>query len=219
MAMTPDMHMLRPSEAAVVARVALRDVNRAIDEGILPDDFLAMNDGRRVMAAACTLISFYFVSAKRLTAEERLFVIREAGSRLYEFRTLTLASLVEKDWTVRDDFLTIDLAPFVKRTKDRMDRLAAARDLVTTDPGVLGGTPVIRGTRIPVYDVAASVAAGIPTDRILASYPSLDPEKIELAMIFVEANPARGRPRVDRELSEGAVVIADRRVPRRRKAG
>ena len=126
------------------------------------------------MATACTLISFYFDSAKHLTSEERLFAIQETGSRLQKFRVLGLASLLEEDWTVRDGFLTIDLAPFVRRTKERMDRLAAARDLVVTDPEVLGGTPIIRGTRIPVYDVAASVAAGIaPIDRILGRLPVL----------------------------------------------
>src|SRR5215470_19214326 len=148
--------MLKPTEAAVVAGVALRDVNRAIDERILPDAFFSLDDGRWVAAAACTLISFYFDSAKRLTSEERLFAIREAGSRLYRLRARALASLVDEDWIVRDEFLTIDLTPFVKRTKERMDRLAAARKMVVSDPALLGGAPVVRGTRIPVYDVAAS---------------------------------------------------------------
>jgi uncharacterized protein (DUF433 family) len=211
--------MLRPTEAAVVACVALRDVNRAIDERILPDGFFTVEDGRRVLVSACTLISFYFASARHLTSEERLFAVREAGSRLHKFRGLTPAALIDQDWTVRDEFLTIDLSSFVSRTKERMDRLAAARALVTTDPEVLGGTQVIRGTRVPVHDVAASVAADIPTDRILAAYPALDTEKIELATIYAEANPARGRPRSNGERPSGAVTIADYRVPRRRNAG
>jgi uncharacterized protein (DUF433 family) len=211
--------MLKPTEAAMVACVALRDVNRVIDERILPEAFLSLDDGRRIAATACTLISFYFDSAKRLTSEERLFAIREAGSRLHRLRALALAALVEEDWTVRDEFLTIDLAPFVRRTKERMDRLAAARELVASDPDTLGGTLVIRGTRIPVYDVAASIAAGLPMDRILAAYPSLDADKVDLAAIYAEANPARGRPRSGDEFPKSAAVVADRRVPRRRKTG
>ena len=217
MGSAPDM--LKPTEAAVVARVALRDVNRAIDERILPEGFFSLDDGRRVAASACTLISFYFDSAKRLTSEERLFAIREVGVRLHKFRTRALASLVKEDWTVRDEFLTIDLAPFVKRTKERMDRLAAAREMVVSDPEVLGGVPVVRGTRVPIHDVAASLAAGLPMDRILAAYPSLDADKIELASIYAEANPVRGRPRSSDELLNGAVIVADRRAPRRRKGG
>jgi uncharacterized protein (DUF433 family) len=211
--------MLKPAEAAVVARVALRDVNRVFDEHILPEGFFSLDEGRRVAATACALIAFYFDSAKRLTAEERLFAIREAGSRLYRFRARALASLIEEDWIVRDEFLTIDLAPFVRRTKERMERLVAAREIVVSDPDVLGGAPVVRGTRVPVHDVAASVAAGLPIDRILAAYPFLDANKIELAAIYAEANPARGRPRTSDELPKGAVIVAERQVPRRRKAG
>ncbi|HEX2890588.1 DUF433 domain-containing protein [Vineibacter terrae] len=211
--------MLKPTEAAVVARVALRDVNRVIDERILPEGFFSLDDGRRIAATACTLISFYFDSAKRLTSEERLFAIREIGRRLYKSRAAALAVLVDEDWIVRDDFLTIDLAPFVRRTKERMERLAAAREMVVSDPEVLGGAPVVRGTRVPVHDVAASVAGGLPMDRILAAYPLLDMDKIELAAIYAEANPARGRPRASNELPQGAVVVTDRRVPCRRKAG
>lgn len=213
--------MLRPTEAAVVARVALRDVNRAIDERILPEGFFSIDDGRRVAAVACTLIAFYFDSAKRLTSDERLFAIREAGVRLRNFhvRRRALVSLAEEDWVVRHDFITIDLAPFVKRTNERMARLVAARDAVASDPEVLGGAPVLRGTRVPVHDVAASVAADLPTDRILAAYPSLDANKIELATIYAEANPMRGRPRNSDEFPKGAVIVAHRRVPRRRTAG
>jgi uncharacterized protein (DUF433 family) len=81
----------------------------------------------------------------------------------------------------------------------------------------LSGTPVILGTRIPVYDIAASLSAGIPTERILRAFPALDAEKIELAKIYTAANPPRGRPRAHVERPAGSVIIDDIRVPRRRK--
>ena len=213
------MEMLRPMEAATVASVSLREVNRVIDERILPDDLFVADGGRLVDAIACPLISFYFASAGDLTSEKRLFAIRETGYRLSKFPTLALSALVEGDWIIRSEFLTIDFGPFVRGAKERMGRLIAARALVMTDPGVLGGTPVVRGTRIPVYDVAASVGAGIPTDRILAAYPGLDAEKLALATLYAEANPLRGRPRKNAELPAGAVVISDHCVPRRQKVG
>ncbi len=104
------------------------------------------------------------------------------------------------------------------KTWERLGRLEEARAMVVTSPEVLGGTPVIRGTRVPVYDVAASTAAAMPVDRILAAYPSLDADKVELAAIYAEANPPRGRPRHSPELPKGATVIADRQMSRRRKA-
>jgi uncharacterized protein (DUF433 family) len=111
----------------------------------------------------------------------------------------------------------IDLAPVDKRTMGRMGRLAAARNLTTSDPEIFRGAPIIRGTRIPIYDVTASVAPGPPTERILTAHPTLDADNINLAAIYAESNPARGRLRSSDELSKEAKVVVDRRVPRRRK--
>jgi uncharacterized protein (DUF433 family) len=111
---------------------------------------------------------------------------------------------------------TEKLAPLVRAT-ERLDRLTAALDMVVESSDVLGGAPVIRGTRVPVHDVAASSAAGIPLNHILAAYPGLGAEMVELAAIYAEAHPLRGRPPRGGELPKGAVIIADRRIPRRRK--
>jgi len=165
--------------------------------------------------AGCSLIAFYFESAKRLTSEQRLWAIKRAGPRLK--RPLPAATLLKEDWIFRDDFLTIDLAPFLRKTWERLGRLEEARAMVVTSPEVLGGTPVIRGTRVPVYDVAASTAAAMPVDRILAAYPSLDADKVRLSAIYAEAHPLRGRPRQGAELPKGAVVITDRRMSHRRQ--
>jgi uncharacterized protein (DUF433 family) len=209
-------HLLTASEAAVVSQVTVRDINRVIDESILPAEFFSIRNGRQVVASGCPLIAFYFESAKRLTSDERLWTIRNAGPRLRGAHNI--AALMEEDWTFRDEFLTIDFEPFLRRTWERLRRLDEARAMVVSSPDVLNGTPVIRGTRVPVHDVAASVAAGIPTDRMLAAYPSLHAGKVELAVIYAEANPPRGRPRQNAGPAENAVIITDRRLFRHRKA-
>jgi uncharacterized protein (DUF433 family) len=165
------------------------------------------------------LIAFYFSSADRLTAEERHLAIEEAGKRLCRLRGFSVAALLQQDWLLRREFLTIDFAPFLRRAHERLERLKAARSLVVSDPEVLGGAPVLRGTRVPVHDLAASVAAGIPMARILAAYPALDAEKLDLAVVYAEANPARGRPRAKAALPRNAKIITDRKVPRRAHAG
>jgi uncharacterized protein (DUF433 family) len=219
--------MLKPTEAAVVAHVAVRDINRIFDEDIFPSEIFSslFDDNRRVSAIGCGLISFYFETALRLTAAERLSVVREVSERLSTEvmhtplkRALAAMKAEKRLWMVKDECLTVDLSPFFRGVAERLNRLSAARDLVVSDPDILDGMPVIRGTRIPVYDVAASVKAGIPFERILAAYPSLDRDKVELAALYAEANPARGRPRSSDTLPKGAVIVSDRRVPRRRKA-
>lgn len=116
------------------------------------------------------------------------------------------------------DFLTIDLAPFVKKTVESFANLEAARALVSSSPDVLSGAPVIKGTGIPVYDVAASIAAGHSLEEILEAYPVLDERRVGLATTYADANPLRGRPKPVSELPRGATIVTDRRVPRRTKA-
>jgi uncharacterized protein (DUF433 family) len=187
---------LTPSEAAVVAGVSVRDVHRMIDERILPEGLYTATENRSFKGRACALISFYFRAANRLTSEERQKTIARASESTPEPQT------------VQDEFLTIDLTPFHREVAERMGRLQAAQDIVVMDPEILSGTPVIRGTRVPVYEIAASVAAGIPVDRILAAYPSLKREQVELAALYVEANPQRGRPRQKTSLPPNAKIIS-----------
>lgn len=204
--MSVQAESLTPSEAAVVAGVSLRDVHRMIDEQILPSSFYDASQTRSFKRQACVFISFYFRSADRLTAEERQ-------------RTIALASNSgsnKNSRVIKDEFLTIDFASFWKSVEERLERLDAARDAVVSDPEILSGTPVIRGTRVPVYDVAASVAAGISTEKLLSAYPSLNREQVELASLYAEANPLRGRPRQRIALPAGAKLISRKTLPRHR---
>jgi uncharacterized protein (DUF433 family) len=77
----------------------------------------------------------------------------------------------------------------------RLSQLKDAQQMVVEDPEILRGTPVIRGTRIPVHDVASLVEAGTPVQEILEIYPKLTPSQLGLASIYAKANPQRGRPR------------------------
>ncbi len=65
----------------------------------------------------------------------------------------------------KDEFLIIDLKPFAKGAEDRHAKLAAARKAVVEDPEILSGTPVFKGTRVPVRDVAASVKRALTQTR------------------------------------------------------
>lgn len=194
--MAVQMDSLTPAEAAFVAGVSLRDVHRMIDERILPERLFNTSDSRSFKSRACVYISFYVRTADRLTSEERQ-------------RTIGIASKATTNaHIVRDEFLTIDFGPFSKSVGERMKRLQAARDTVVSDPEILSGTPVVRGTRVPAYDIAASVSAGIPMDKILAEYPSVKREQVELAALYAEANPLRGRPRQRLKLPPGTKIIS-----------
>lgn len=215
--MSSDLELLTTTEAAFVADVSVRDVNRLIDEDILPGQLYSTTDGRRVSASACALLNFYVSAAELLTASERSNAIRslwnesKAERAVWTIRTWRQA---KPKWTVQHRFLTINFDRFVADTLERHHKLIEAQKIVVEDADILGGTPVIKGTRVPVYDVAASVAAGLSTERIKEAYPSLTDNQIELATLYAKATPPRGRPRQ----SEPAPITAARKTVRRRKA-
>jgi uncharacterized protein (DUF433 family) len=204
--MNAAIEALTPAEAAVVAGVSMRDVHRVIDEHILPEGFYDNRVARSFTNDACVFIAFYFEAADRLTSEERQRAIALASQHSSGKKSFSKI--------VHDGFLTIDYAQYWTSVDGRLRRLNAARGQVSRDDEILGGTPIISGTRVPVYDVAASVGAGHPMERILSAYPSLNREQVELAALFAEANPQRGRPRHRILPPPSAKVISSRRKPR-----
>src|SRR5579875_406240 len=105
--MPADPDLLTLPEAAVVASVTLRDINRVIDERILPEHFYTLENGRHLHRAACPLVGFWFHAAKALTPEERSLVIRTLADRIGSDINST-----PSDWTINHGFLTVDLAEF-----------------------------------------------------------------------------------------------------------
>lgn len=210
--------LLRPSEAAVVAGVDLRTVNRVIDEKLLPTRLLVSSNGREIWAGACALISFHGAVADLLTPKLRQAIVSDLADHLAPLAATELSTLIGQRWLeVRLGPVTVNFDGYVRAAIEGMERLKAAREIVVNDQDILSGTLVIRGTRIPVHDVAAAVAAGTPLERVLEAYPSLTIEQIELACIYAKGNPLRGRPRQGSNIPPGATVISSRVVPRRRQ--
>jgi uncharacterized protein (DUF433 family) len=75
-----------------------------------------------------------------------------------------------------------------------LKRLELAEEMIICEPETMRGTPVYRGTRIPVELVVDMLRQGAEAEEILEGYPALDREKIELAPLYVQAFPRRGRP-------------------------
>ena len=64
---------------------------------------------------------------------------------------------------------------------------------IIRDPGVCGGESVFKGTRVTLRTVLASLAAGDPTEEILADFP-LKPEDIRAAIAFAAASAEEDLP-------------------------
>ena len=57
-------------------------------------------------------------------------------------------------------------------------------DHVTSDPAVLGGKPIVRGTRLAVDFILGLFAAGWTQDQVLANYPSLTPDSLQAVFAY-----------------------------------
>jgi uncharacterized protein (DUF433 family) len=60
----------------------------------------------------------------------------------------------------------------------------ATHDRIEMNPEVMGGKPVIRGTRVPVEIVLRKLGAGMMHEAIMADHPRLTAEDIRAAQAF-----------------------------------
>lgn len=58
------------------------------------------------------------------------------------------------------------------------------RNRITRDPDISGGLPVIKGTRVPVRTILASLAEGDWIEDILADFPTLTEADIRAVIAF-----------------------------------
>lgn len=55
---------------------------------------------------------------------------------------------------------------------------------IVSDPDTMGGVPVVRGTRVPVYVVLEHLESGRTIEQILRDYPSLSSEGVRAAIHY-----------------------------------
>jgi uncharacterized protein (DUF433 family) len=58
---------------------------------------------------------------------------------------------------------------------------------IVSDPAILGGKPIIKGTRISVEMVMEWIASGASRDEIVRVYGHLSPEDLEQAIGYAAA--------------------------------
>lgn len=55
----------------------------------------------------------------------------------------------------------------------------ALKKYISSDPGILGGTPVIKGTRIPVHRISFLIKQGFGPNEIALEYPQVSSSSIQ----------------------------------------
>jgi uncharacterized protein (DUF433 family) len=65
---------------------------------------------------------------------------------------------------------------------------------ITRDREMCGGEPVVRGTRVPLRTILASLAEGATTDEILSDFPTLTKEQVRAVIAFAAVSAQEDLP-------------------------
>lgn len=68
------------------------------------------------------------------------------------------------------------------------------RDRIVRDPRIVGGEPIIKGTRVTLRTVLASLAEGATTAEILADFPTLTEDDVRAAIAFAAMSAQEDLP-------------------------
>ncbi|CQR30278.1 conserved hypothetical protein [Thiomonas arsenitoxydans] len=196
------------AEAAFIADLTDRQMNRVVDERLLPETlFEQRGNSRWFTLLAAAFAKFYFANEDLLLAGARRQVLEELTARVEQLavkdRVLTWMLLDAVSWKVERKTLVVDVKPYIQSALARAKEVDQAEALVTTDQEVMDGAAVFAGTRVPVDIVLGSLAAGIDMGRLKASYPFLTEAHIQSAKVYNEVHPRRGRPRRISEANPG----------------
>jgi uncharacterized protein (DUF433 family) len=175
-----------PQEVAAMSGAPLSVIQKAVTTGRIPARTDRRTRRRRLDDAA--LLAFALIQA--LPQEVHV-------SPADAYRLINQSELSPMDMTgdlIIGDLVRIDAGKALGPARQRMRLYERARDLIVSDPDIMGGTPVIRGTRITAQAILGRINAGDSIASILEDYPYLDQETVEAAALYAKANPPRGRP-------------------------
>lgn len=65
---------------------------------------------------------------------------------------------------------------------------------ITRDPKICGGEPVIRGTRVPLRTILASLAEGARNEEILKDFPTITEEDLRAVIAFAASSAEEDLP-------------------------
>jgi len=175
-----------PAQAAALTGLPLAAVHKAIDSRLIRPR--ATRSGATVM--------------RLLTKEQLIFLQLEAeGLRLLPLGTRReIAELLQRSPKTdrlpvgEGTALRIEIKPARRKLESQLKQLARIEDMVVSRPDIMRGTPVFKGTRIPVDLVADMLSQGATAREILEGYPALNRQSIAIAPLYMQAFPRRGRP-------------------------
>jgi uncharacterized protein (DUF433 family) len=189
-----------PAEAAWLTELSAKTINATIDRGELKGVKRSVGKKKRARNLGAADVVY-------LTLRKELAPMLSASAKRELYQRLSVAHLevlsdrkspvggqCDVEIQLAGGVIRIQLKSACSRLAIRWRALRKAIQIVSSDPTVRGGEPVIRGTRVPVYLIADLVRQGAELREVLEDYPSLDAQMIQAALAYAQTNPKRGRP-------------------------
>lgn len=166
--------------------LSVKAVNKAIEDAAVPVRTVRVGRGRRryVPYESLVCLQLHAEGLNQLPLRVRKDVFR---------RVLREPQEKQLRYT---DALIIDVGGARMKLSSKLEELERTATMIHSDPEIMAGTPVFRGTRIPVYLIADMIERETALDEILDGYPSLTRAMAEYARIYATTHPRRGRPPV-----------------------
>ena len=177
-------------EAAHLAGVAPRRIEKDCEEGIVPrrKSKLWM---RKTVAAHVPMHAVVY--ARAMQSLDGIKMEKKSKRLVWKFLR---SSKTDKFGSLElSPGLTLDLEPLVTEVWDRtLIYLEARHEHLAVDPEILGGEPILKGTRITCQSVLGRIEGGETLDDLVEDYPEISKEAFEAALVYAKAHPPRGRP-------------------------
>jgi uncharacterized protein (DUF433 family) len=177
--------LFTPTEAAVLTGLPVKAVHNAIDKKTI-----SAVQGKKGEHGTRLLDRRALVS---LALERRIGnrFVPEMRRQVFEALSRSTGNVLSLEGGV----IKIDLREPRRELAASLRDLRRARQLIHSDPEIMGGDPVFRGTRVPVHMIAELIAKGETDENLRKDYPHLSPEMFRLAPAYAAAYPLQGRPR------------------------
>jgi uncharacterized protein (DUF433 family) len=175
-----------PAQAAAVTGLPLAAVHKAIDNRLIrPRSTRSGRTVRRLLTKEQLIYLQLEVEGLRLLPVGTRREIADSIQRSPKADVLAVGN---------GTVLFVEFKAARRKVEGQLKQLAHIEEMVVRDPDIMGGTPIFKGTRIPVDLVADMLAQGATDAEILEGYPTLNEEKLAIAPLYIRAFPRRGRP-------------------------
>jgi len=175
-------------EAALLADVSLRSVDKAIEEKVIKPD-RSPRQGPALDSGDVLAIALIARAGLPLHAQTK----RKINQWVHGVVSEDTANEVKE--LLLSEVLVLRYDDDARELANRLYGYLQDRErFIESNPSVMGGEPVISGTRIPARAVAVRIDGGESIANLREDYPEVPQEAFEAALTYAQAHPRRGRP-------------------------